>query len=183
MSWLKGWRLGAGVAGVASALALGGCEDNNTAQAEAKALWERVQSAYAGWASPSAFATLRPSETLHKAQVRVFFNEVMRPHHVDRAVCQARASDGEAVGGLLIGGPEGRSEWPVGSVIVKEGHDDSLAIVAVMEKRERGWFYAEYDASGGVLFSGDAPPICVSCHAGAMHDFTFSAHLTYKCPP
>ena len=167
--------------GLAVVCALVGCEDNNQDEAAAKALWDRVQPVYAGWESPSAFKELRPSETLHKNKVRVFFNDIMAPQHVDFETCVQRAD--EVRPGLALIGPDGLTAWPAGSVIVKEGHDDDgLAIVAVMEKQADGWFFAEYDAEGSVLFSGTNPPICVSCHTKAMHDFTFSAHLSIVCP-
>ncbi len=167
--------------GFVGALSLVGCEDNNQDEAAAKALWDRVQPVYAAWGSPSAFKELRPSETLHKSKVRVFFNDIMAPQHVDFETCVQRAD--EVRPGLALIGPGGFTEWPAGSVIVKEGHDDDgLSIVAVMEKQADGWFFAEYDAEGAVLFSGRNPPICVSCHTKAMHDFTFSAHLSIVCP-
>jgi hypothetical protein len=168
------------IAAASAGALLGGCEDNNRAATSAKELWSRVQPVYTSWSSPSAFKELRPSETLHKRKVRVFFNDLMQPHHVDRETCQQRADEGVS-GGVIIA-QAGLTEWPLGSVIVKEGHDDGLEIIAMMEKRDHGWFYAEYDASGEVLFSGKSPQLCVSCHAGALHDFTFTAHLSYKCP-
>lgn len=54
--------------------------------------------------------------------------------------------------------------WPVGTLIVKDGYDGAdLAFVAVMEKRQGGWFFAEYDAEGSAKYSGK-PSLCVDCH-------------------
>ena len=56
------------------------------------------------------------------------------------------------------------TEWPVGSVIVKEGFSgDSRKLVAVMEKRADGWFWAEYDDGGDSKYSG-RPSVCTDCH-------------------
>ena len=56
-------------------------------------------------------------------------------------------------------------EWPVGSIVAKDGYTDDgeLELTALMEKREEGWFWAEYDAEGTPLYSG-APTICTDCH-------------------
>jgi hypothetical protein len=60
---------------------------------------------------------------------------------------------------------EGLAEWPVGSLIVKDGYadDGTLELVALMEKRQDGWFWAELDGEGNALYSGE-PAICVDCH-------------------
>ena len=41
--------------------------------------------------------------------------------------------------------------------------DDELDIVAAMEKREGTWFWAEWDADGESIYSGD-PDTCTGCH-------------------
>lgn len=33
-----------------------------------------------------------------------------------------------------------------------------------MQKREAGWYWAEFDAAGDVSYSG-APRLCIDCHA------------------
>jgi hypothetical protein len=57
------------------------------------------------------------------------------------------------------------TEWPEGSIIVKDGYTDDgeLALIALMEKRADGWFWAEYDGDGEILYSG-VPDVCVDCH-------------------
>ena len=62
---------------------------------------------------------------------------------------------------------------PIGSMVVKDGYSgnsESLSIVAVMEKRSDGWYFAEYSADGEALFSGK-PKVCVDCHA-ARKDYS-----------
>ncbi len=61
--------------------------------------------------------------------------------------------------------PSALSEWPLGSWIIKDGYDgDTLELVATMEKREAGWFWAEYDAEGSAAYSG-SPAVCTDCHS------------------
>ena len=44
------------------------------------------------------------------------------------------------------------------------GFDGSdLELVAVMEKRDDGWFYAEFDGEGEADYSGK-PAVCTDCH-------------------
>jgi len=155
------------------AQACGGNDD----EAGAQELFERVQPVYATWNSPAPFGNLHPSNTLHLDEVRIFFNDVMEPLHQDEADCTNP--------GALLSATDGNGQpitvWPDGSIIVKEGHDgDGINQYAIMEKRNGEWFFGEYDGDGKVLFSG-RPKICLNCHAGAMHDFTFSAHLAYVC--
>jgi hypothetical protein len=85
-----------------------------------------------------------PSSAPHSDNVEIFVNDVVEA---------ALASDG-------------LSEWPVGSIIVKDGTSDDgeLELIALMEKREDGWYWAEYDGSGAALYSGDVD-VCVDCHA------------------
>lgn len=60
--------------------------------------------------------------------------------------------------------------WPEGATIVKDGWaapaGDELAIIAVMRKRDDGWFFAEYSGSGRVKFAGHDVRVCTNCHAG-----------------
>jgi hypothetical protein len=64
---------------------------------------------------------------------------------------------------LAVGEP--LAAWPLGSVIAKDGWDGSdLELIALMEKRADGWFYAEFDADGDPSYSGH-PDVCIDCHA------------------
>jgi hypothetical protein len=84
------------------------------------------------------------SNTAHSDTVDIFVNETL-----------ARAERGS----------EAITTWPDGSIIVKDGYaGSSKAIVAVMEKSQGSWFFAEYDGSGNILFSG-AAKICLDCHS------------------
>ena len=58
--------------------------------------------------------------------------------------------------------------WPIDSLLVKDGFSGGdLDIVAVLEKRSDGWYYAEYHADGDPFYSG-RPSLCIDCHsAGA----------------
>ncbi len=59
------------------------------------------------------------------------------------------------------------TEWPEGSLIVKDGYDsdNALDLIAAMEKRADGWFWAEWldHESSTSDFSGK-PDICIDCH-------------------
>lgn len=130
---------------LALGLALAACRDDQD-PAGAADLWTRVQSSgYREWPRPRGYSTREPSFTLHGGSVDIFLNPTL---------AAARASTTSL------------AEWPLGSLVVKDGYSgnsDSLSIVAVMEKRQDGWYFAEYSADGSVLFSGK-PKVCVDCH-------------------
>jgi len=115
----------------------------NEDEAGAEVLWDEIQAAdYRSWARAPGFPGRTPSSASHGDEVDIFINDVL----VD----------------ALAGGPI--SEWPQGSLIVKDGHrDGEHHIVAAMEKRDDGWYWAEYEADGTVEFSG-TPGICTRCH-------------------
>ena len=103
-----------------------------------------------------------------------------------------------AVKGLPTGGPHAGQEkvvyanpaafkdWksgkplPAGSIVVKTaGPANAPTLVAVMEKREGGWYYEEYFPEGGkylLKFGGpNGQQLCVGCHTRAQDkDFLFS---------
>jgi hypothetical protein len=59
---------------------------------------------------------------------------------------------------------EPAERWPTGATIVKDGFSgSSLALIAIMEKRTDGWYWAEYDAAGDPDYAG-RPSICTDCH-------------------
>lgn len=126
-------------------IALGVSCRENDAPDEAVALLETVQADdYRGWQRAPGYASRTPTSAPHADAVEIFVNDVLA----------------EA---LTEGGLE---EWPVGSIVAKDGYDSdgALELIALMEKREAGWFWAEYDADGEPLFSGE-PGICLDCHA------------------
>jgi hypothetical protein len=128
-----------------SALACGQDDDPEGA----RVLWEKINAGpgFRSWPRAPGYATRRPSFTAHKDAVEIFVSAEI-----------ARTLQPEAPPAELP------RQWPLGSVIVKEGYSGgSRKIVAAMEKRADGWFWAEYDDGGGSLFSG-RPSGCVDCH-------------------
>ena len=129
---------------IAAGLALAGCGDNQDPE-EADALWQRIQdSGYrTAWARAPGYGSRRASDAPHGGEVDIYVNDV--------------------VATPLAGAP--LSSGPEGSGIVKDGWDGApLELVATMEKRQDGWFWAEYDAEGSASYSGH-PDTCTSCHA------------------
>lgn len=134
---------------------LASCTDDQTPE-EARAVRAEILAAdYRSWERAPGFETRQPSRASHGESVDIFINDV---------VAEALRSE------------ETLREWPIGSVIVKDGFDGSrLKFVAVMQKRENGWFWAEYDGDGDTLFSG-TPEICVGCHT-VGDDYTRAVFL------
>lgn len=75
---------------------------------------------------------------------------------------------------------KGSKELPLGSIVVKTaGPTNAPTLVAVMEKRQGGWYYEEYFPEGGkylLKFGGPGgQQLCVGCHTGAKaKDFLFT---------
>jgi hypothetical protein len=120
------------------------CGDNQD-PGGARALWDRIHELdYRTWERAPGYASRRPSDAPHSAAVEIFVSEVV--------------SDALRADTTL-------TRWPVGSLIVKDGWDGGdLELVAVMLKREDGWYWAEYDAEGSAAYSG-APSLCIGCHS------------------
>jgi len=120
------------------------CASDDQAPQEARSLLAQVRSDnYRTWKRAPGYEQRRPAASPHSDAVDIFVNDV-----VAKALADAKPL----------------SEWPEGSVIVKDGWDGSdLELVAIMQKRADGWFWAEYfdDES---KFSGK-PGICIDCHA------------------
>ncbi len=131
------------LAAVFCALALLGCGDNQD-PAGADELWTRIHDdKYTSWATAPGYETKQPSAAPHGDEVIIYVNDV--------------------VAASLGSGPI--TEWPVDSLIVKDGYDGGeLSLVAAMEKRADGWYWAEWSADGSAKFSGK-PEICTDCHA------------------
>ena len=134
---------------LALALVMAACGQDDDPEG-ARVLWAKVNAGegFRSWARAPGFATRKPSFTLHANAVEIFVND-----DVAKALSTPRAE-------LL-------TEWPVGSIIVKEGFSsdsrDSRKLVAIMEKRADGWFWAEYDGGGDSIYSG-RPSVCTDCH-------------------
>ena len=124
-------------------LALAGCGDNQDPEG-ARELWGRIhEQDYRKWARAPGYEQRRSSNAPHGDDVDIY---------VSPEIVEALAS-GERL-----------ERWPEGALIVKDGFDGSdLELVAVMEKRPQGWFFAEYDGSGDADYSG-RPEVCVDCH-------------------
>jgi hypothetical protein len=129
-----------------------GCGDNQQPE-EARMMWERLQLLdYANaFERAPGYEMRMPSDAPHGDQVDIYINDVLEG---------------------ALASTEALMEWPLGSLIVKDGFDSDggFELVAAMEQREDGWFYVEYtDRSGDALFSGQ-PSVCTDCHA-AGDDF------------
>jgi hypothetical protein len=110
---------------------------------------------YRGWSRPPGWETRVPSNAPHGAAVDLYVNDTV-----------ARA--------LESGAP--LAVWPEGSTIVKDGWNGAeLRLIAIMDKRSDGWYWAEYDASGEPDYSGH-PATCTSCHSSGS-DFVRAFRL------
>lgn len=124
------------------------CGKDDQDPEQAKKVWNEINAPGAGgfraWERAPGYAVRRPSFTAHARAVEIFVSPQIT--EAQKKVIQ---------------------QWPVGSTIVKEGFSDlnggSRKLVAVMKKNPDGWFWAEYDDEGEVLFSGK-PSVCVDCH-------------------
>lgn len=129
----------------ALALLLLACRENDD-PAGAVDLLDQVQADdYRSWQRAPGYESRVASDAPHSDAVEIFVNDV--------------------VAHALAAAP-GAKEWPVGSIVVKDGYTEGgeLDLVAIMEKREGGWYWAEYDEDGTADYSGE-PSICTDCHA------------------
>ena len=150
---------------LASVVATASCDDDNGELEASRELLERVLGMdYRTWQRPEGWETLRESGAPHGKYTEIFVNDV---------IVEALASDAPL------------EAWPVGAIIVKDGWKNEeasdRAILAIMEKRDAGWYWEEY--SGAIesdslpAFAGQAPDprLCTDCHAGGsdfVHAFT-----------
>lgn len=117
------------------------CSDDQQPE-EAAALLTRIRDeSYRDWERAPGYPIRRRAESPHADEVDIYVNPT--------------------VSLALDGGP--LEAWPLGSLIVKDGFEGSkLELIAVMEKREDGWFWAEYFDDDS-KFSGK-PGVCIDCH-------------------
>lgn len=139
-------RLGVISIAALSAFALGCGDDQDPAGAQE--LWDRVHAEnYRTWQRAPGFEARRDSNAPHGGASEIFLNPTMA----------------EAVAA-------GVTTFPVGALIVKDGYDGlesdaTHKLVAAMEKREAGWYWAEWDSdSGGEATYSGSPSICTGCH-------------------
>ena len=152
-------RIGVTLVGLSSIVLLAGCRQNDDPDG-ARALYAKVSegAGFRAWRRAPGFAERKPSFTAHSSDVEIFVNEPI-----------ATALDG----------PSPVTTWPVGSIVVKEGfRGGERQIVAMMEKREDGWYWAETDGEGSPLYSG-RPEVCVDCHdnRASYSDWVYSFEL------
>jgi len=132
-----------------AAVTLAACGGGNQDPAGADAFWTSIHADdYRGWARAPGYETRQPTAAPHGDSVDIYVNDV--------------------VAAALAGGPI--TAWPEGSRIVKDAYDgDAVTAVAAIEKRQGGWYWAEWSADGEAKFSG-APSVCTDCH-GSGSDF------------
>lgn len=123
-------------------LAAPACGDDQDPRG-ARELLGRVRAEdYQSWTRAPGYEVRRPSRAPHSNAVDIYINE---------ALVKALESDPPV------------DTWPVGSIIVKEGYDGGdRELIALMEKREDGWFWAEFFGSDS-KYSGE-PQLCIDCH-------------------
>jgi hypothetical protein len=128
---------------LALAVLVTACGDNQD-DAGARALLARVRADdYRSWQRAPGYEARRSSNAPHGGAVDIYVNDVV-------AEALTRGESLEA--------------WPVGSLIAKDGFDGSkLELTALMEKRDDGWYWAEYDGDGDPSYSGH-PDLCIDCH-------------------
>jgi hypothetical protein len=126
-------------------LAACGSDDENEDDAGARQLLARVRGeAYREWTRPPGWESRKPSNAPHGAEVDIYVNDTV-------ADILAR---GDSVGSLAEG-----------STIVKDGwNGGQLELIAIMDKRSDGWYWAEYDRNGEPTYSGH-PATCTNCHS------------------
>lgn len=124
-------------------LVLGACGDNQD-EAGARALLADVRAqGYRAWERAPGFPARAVSNAPHGDEVDIYVNVVIAD---------------------ALAAAEPLGAWPLGSIVVKDGWDDSeLVRIAVMQKRSEGWFWAEYDGQGDPSYSGH-PELCTDCH-------------------
>ena len=133
---------------------LAACGDNQDPGGAAE-LWDRIhEEDYTSWGRAPGYESTRASSAPHSDQVDIYVNDVVA----------AALAAGDTL-----------SEWPLDSLIVKDGFTDGgeLAIVAAMEKRDAGWFWVEWtdtEAGGDSAKYSGSPSICTDCHS-AGSDF------------
>lgn len=130
--------------GVVALTALAACRDNSESDAAAQLFSDVKEQQYPTWARAPGYETRKPAASPHGDEVEIFVNDVV-----------SAALSGPAL-----------TAWPDGSIIVKDGYAASgeLEVVAVLSKEDGAWFWAEYDADGAPLYSGE-PAVCTGCHA------------------
>jgi hypothetical protein len=127
------------------AVACGSDDEKNQDPDTANALLAEIQSEYRSWDRAPGYDQRMPTSAPHGEQVDIFVNPTLST----------------AVSGSPI------DAWPVESIVAKDGWQadgQTLEVIAVMQKRADGWFFAEFDGAGSPIYSGQ-PSVCTGCHA------------------
>jgi hypothetical protein len=132
-----------GILVLASIFSLAGCGDDQDPSG-ADDLWDRIHAQnYRSWMRAPGFETRKASAAPHGEEVDIYVNPVIQ---------------------TALSGSGPVTSWPDGSIIVKDGFSGGEPdIVAAMEKAGSKWFWAEWDADGESVYSGN-PDICTDCH-------------------
>jgi len=133
---------------IVAAAALAGCGDNQDPTG-ADAFWAKIHDqGYSSFAHAPGYATRQPTDAPHGDEVIIYLDPTIE---------------------AALAGPAIQA-WPVGSLIVKDGYTSGeVTVVAAMEKREDGWYWAEWHSDGTAKYSGK-PETCTGCH-GSGSDF------------
>lgn len=139
---------------LATLLSTVGCARDDQDPEGARELFDRIEGRYSSWVRPVRWEGRRESGP-HSDEIDLFVNPV--------------------VANAIVAGSS-LEAWPVGSILViDEWDDDKPSAVAAMEKRDDGWFWAEWLPDGESLYSGK-PSLCIECHS-AGNDFVRSLAL------
>lgn len=131
------------IGGTTALVGCGSDEPSDGESAEAEALWEQTRG-HNGWDKAPGYRTMQPAEGPHGDEVLIFINDEM-----------SAALEGS-----------GETEWPVGSIAVKEFFEQGDIVgMVVMEKRDDGRFWGSYSPAGVVIDSGLDLAVCEDCHA------------------
>lgn len=136
------------LAGILGVIALAACGDEDIDDPEAaRAFLAKIQGEnYRGWQRAPGWEARKKSIAVHGDEADIYINSVM------------------------AGTATGASAWPEGSILVKDSfRGGSLRLIAAMEKRAGGWYYAEWDGEGEVKFAG-RPSICTDCHSSGQDE-------------
>lgn len=134
-------------------LILAACGDDQQPEVAADLLTRVRADDYRAWDRAPGYSTRQPSNTAHADAVDIYVNPTI----------------------ATALGEDALDAWPVGSQIVKDGFDgDELELIAILEKRPDGWFFAEY-YDGESKYSG-RPDVCLDCH-DAGDDFVLAFDL------
>lgn len=112
----------------------------------AQAVWATLSTkAYKSWQVAPGFDKPQPAKGPHGKTVQVF---------VDPTIAQT------------LSGPSA-TEWPVGSMIVKDAYDAAGAPMQVeyMQKTDQGWYFASFGVDGTLVKDGVKAEPCQKCHS------------------